>query len=155
MPGGDGTNYVPELSLEIGGEKEIPRVAQASDIKSDKINAQIVKTINKNQSVSDHGKRSANLSESLEECKKKIEIIKKEKRKNKYLKDLFKCEEIDLEYFDFAEALVMEIIEKCFVLSFEKEKDELRKVQKKRKMTTDCDNPTTIKENIYKKTKAR
>ena len=48
----------------------------------------------------------------------------------------------------------METINKSFVLSFEKEKDELRKVQKKkRKFTTDCDNPTSIKENIYKKQK--
>ena len=119
---------------ELGDDKEIPRVAQASSIKSDKINAKIVKAINKKQSVSDHEKRSANLSESLEECKKKIEILKKEKRKNEYLKDLFKCEEIDLENFDLAEALVMEIVEKCFVQSFKKENDELRKVQKKNKI---------------------
>ena len=79
-------------------------MAQASIIKSDKINAHIVKAINKKQSVSDHEKRNANLIESLEECKKKIEILKKEKRKKEYLKVLFKCEEIVLENFDLAEA---------------------------------------------------
>ena len=114
MPGGDGTNCVSELILEIGGENEIPRVAQASDRKSDKTNAQIVKTINKNQSVSDHIKRSANLSESLKECEKKIEVLKMEKRRNEYFKKLIKCEEIDLEKFDLAEAIVLEITEKCF-----------------------------------------
>ena len=48
------------------------------------------------------------------------------------MKDLFKCEEFDLENFDLAESLVMETIDKSFVLSFEKEKDELRKVEKKK-----------------------
>ena len=72
MPGGDGTHCVSGLSLGIGGEKRIPRVAKASDGKTDEVNTQIVKTINKNQSVSDHKKRSANLSGSLKECEKKI-----------------------------------------------------------------------------------
>ena len=48
-----------------------------------------------------------------------------------------------------AEAIVLELIEKCF----ESEKDELKKIKKKRKLTTDCDNPTTKKESIYKKQK--
>ena len=86
MPGGDGIDCVSELTLEIGGEKEIPRVAQASDNESDKTNAQIVKTINKNQSVSDYLKRSANLSESLEECKNKIEFFKRRKKKKRIFK---------------------------------------------------------------------
>ena len=47
------------------------------------------------------------------------------------------------------EAIVLELIEKCL----ESEKDELKKMKKKRKLTTDCDNPTTKKENIYKKQK--
>ena len=154
MPCGDEIRYKSELRLEIGG-KEIPRVAQASTIKNDKIDAQIVKPINKKQSASDHVKRSMNLIESLEECKKKIEILKNEKRKNEYLKVLFKCEEIKLENFDLAEALVMEVVKKCFEQSFKKENDELRKVQKKRILNTDCDTNTKIKEeeNIYKKQK--
>ena len=37
-----------------------------------------------------------------------------EKRRNEYFKKLIKREEIDLEKFDLAEAIVLEIIEKCF-----------------------------------------
>ena len=123
LPGGDGIDCESELTLEIGGEKEIPRVAQASANESDITNTQIVKAINKNQSVSDNLKRSANLSESLKECKIKIEFLKEEKRKKEYLKMLFKCEELDLENFDLAEAFVMEIVHKSSELSFENEMD--------------------------------
>ena len=142
------------LSLEIGGE-EVPRVARASTMKRDENDAQIVKTINKKQSASDYLKRSMNLNESLEECKKKIENLKNEKRKNDYLKVLFKCEEIDLENFDLAEALVMEVIENCFEQSLKKDKEELRKVTKKRKLNTDCDTNTKKKEKeiVHKKQK--
>ena len=48
---------------------------------SDEVNTLIAKTINKNQSVSDHYKRNANLSEALLECEKKIEVLKVEKKK--------------------------------------------------------------------------
>ena len=65
---------------------------------------------------------------------------------------LFKSEEIDLENFDLAEAIVTEIVNKSSELSFENEMDRRKNLQKKkRKMTTDCDNPTTEKEIVYTK----
>ena len=68
---------------------------------------------------------------------------------------MFKCEEIDLENFDLAEALVMEVVKNCFEQSSKKENDELGKVNKKRKLNNDCDTNTKIKEkeNVYKKQK--
>ena len=53
-----------------------------------------------------------------------------EKRRNEYFKKLIKREEIDLEKFDLAEAIVLEITEKCF----EHEKYEQRKMKKKKKI---------------------
>ena len=54
---------------------------------SDEVNTLIAKTINKNQSVSDHYKRNANLSEALLECEKKIEVLKVEEKKMSTLKN--------------------------------------------------------------------
>ena len=80
---------------------------------SDEVNTLIAKTINKNQSVSDQYKRNANLSEALLECEKKIEVLKVEEEKNEYFKELTRCEEIDLQKFELAETIVLELVEKC------------------------------------------
>ena len=116
---GEDKAHLSGLNLGIGGDERIPRVAQASVDTSDEVNTLIAKTINKNQSVSDHYKRNANLSEALLECEKKIIVLNVEKIKNEYFKELTRCEEIDLQKFDLAEAIVLELIEKWL----ESEKD--------------------------------
>ena len=58
-----------------------------------------------------------------------------------YFKEITKCEELDLEKFDLAESIVLELFEKCL----ESKKDELKKIKKKENLLQIVTNPSTKK----------
>ena len=95
---------------------------------------------------SDYRKRKAFLTKNMEEFKNEIDVLKKKKSENEYFKLMFKSEEKDLENFGLAEAIVTEIVKRSSDLISEREIDRKmknEKKKKKRKLTDNCDNPTT------------